>query len=150
MRSCHQSPPPPLSFSLEAAPPLVQVTHRLKSVESPPNRNGGIMGKWCSIDTGIWLKYFTRLGYMILTFKHLDLPELLGYFRTGVGGYFLRRVGGFLLGGKSNLGLVEQIHGCPRDATLSTFSWIHRETHKWKSIELRVWEIIFQTFQFGQ
>ena len=88
------------------------------------------------------------LGYFLTGF--VGFCSARGYFLTGVGGYFLRRVSGFLLGGKSNLGLVEQIHGCPRDATLSTFSWIQRETNKWKSIESRVWEIIFQTFQFAQ
>ena len=68
---CHQSPHQPLpskppallllSFSCHAAP----AASHCQGAESPPNRNGGIMGKWCSIHAGTRFKYFIRVQYNI-------------------------------------------------------------------------------------
>lgn len=80
---CHQSPHQPpalllLSFSCDAAP----AASHCQGAESPPNRNGGIMGKWCSIDAGAWFKYFTRnIGWTkywmkeILHERHIRWPK---------------------------------------------------------------------------
>ena len=65
--SSKPSPAPcsPPSFFLLRCRVAAPAASHCQGAESPPNRNGGIMGKWCSIHAGTPFKYFIRVQYNI-------------------------------------------------------------------------------------